>query len=271
MSAGSKLLGKIRGTKSVATTAAAVSKPAASSVAGFPGVWNGVNTAKSATSAVSTGSKVAKFGSKFLGKGLNPLTIAAGLGADYLADKTENKTAKGLLNVGSAALSGAGIGSMIGSIVPGVGTAIGAAVGGLIGGGASLLFGEGKKHLFGESENSNDNEVKQLEQMSKRQDQSQNAQIRAIDNIAEAIKESNKIMTKVIDKQNIDAQFATTRTDTFMNEQNRHADAVATNEKLDKIRDEFAKLTAAFTSFANNMSRQSDNSSSSLSIQPNIA
>lgn len=140
---------------------------------------------------------------------------------------------------------------------------IGAAIGGLIGSGASLLFGK--------KENTNDNELKQLEQMSKRQDLSQNAQIRSIDNIAEAVRETNKTMTKVIDKQSIDAQFTTTRTDTFANEQNRHADAVATNEKLDKIRDEFVKLTAAFTSLANNMSRQHDNSSSLLSVQPNIA
>lgn len=273
----------IRSTKPVATTVANTAKPVANSVAGFPGVWNGINTAERAASAgtnattvaktgklASIGGKALKYG-KYLGKGFNPLGIAAGIGVDYLADKVENKTAKGLLNVGSAALTGASTGAMIGSIIPGVGTVIGGAIGGLIGGGASLLSGEGGKFLFGKNENNNDNEVRQLEQMSKRQDQSQNAQIRAMDNIAEAIKESNKTMTKVIDKQNIDAQFATTRTDTFLNEQNRHADAVATNEKLDKIRDEFVKLTAAFTSLANNMSRQYSNSSSSLSIQPNIA
>lgn len=261
---GKSTIGKIRGTK-----------PVTNSVAGFPGVWNGVNAAShaasagtSVASAAATGGKLAKVGStalkygKYAVKGLNPLGLVAGLGVDYLADKTENKTAKGWLNIGSAALTGASIGAFAGPI--------GAAIGGLIGGGASLLFGEGGKLLFGKNENNNDNEVKQLEQMSKRQDQSQNAQIRSMDNIAEAIKDTNKTMTKVIDKQNIDTQFTTTRTDALMNEQNRHADAVATNEKLDKIRDEFAKLTAAFTSFANNMSRQSINSGSSLSIQSNI-
>lgn len=277
LSVGKNAINWIRGAKPVASTVVNTAKPITNSVAGFPGVWNGVNTVghaasagTSAASTAATGGKLAKLGGTALkyGKyalkgGLNPLGIAAGIGVDYLADKTENKTAKGWLNVGSAALTGASIGAFAGPV--------GAAIGGLIGGGASLLFGEGGKLLFGKSENTNDNEVKQLEQMSKRQDQSQNAQIRSMDNIAEAIRESNKSMTKVIDKQNIDAQFATTRTDTFMNEQNRHADAVATNEKLDKIRDEFIKLTAAFSSLANNMSRQYDNSNSSLSIQPNIA
>lgn len=276
LSVGKSAVNWIRGAKPVASTVANTAKPVASSIAGFPGIWNGIDTAGHAASAgtsvasnAATGGKLAKLGGtalkygKYAVKGLNPLGLVAGLGVDYLADKTENKTSKGWLNVGSAALTGASIGAFAGPV--------GAAIGGLIGGGASLLFGEGGKLLFGKNENNRENEVSQLEQMSKRQDQSQNAQIRSMDNIAEAIRESNKTMTKVIDKQNIDAQFATTRTDTFMNEQNRHADAVATNEKLDKIRDEFVKLTAAFTSLANNMSRQYSNSSSSLSIQPNIA
>lgn len=266
----------IKGVKPVAAVAAATTaaRPVANSVTGFPGVCNGVNTARGATSvgtSAATGSKLANFGSKalklggkFIGKGANPLGLVAGLGIDYLAEKTENKTAKGWLNVGSAAISGASIGALVGGPV-------GAAIGGLIGGGASLLFGEGGKLLFGKSENNNDNEVKQLEQMSKRQDQSQNAQIHSMDNIAEAIRESNKTMTKVIDKQNIDAQFNTSRTDSFLNEQNRHADAVATNDRLDRIRDEFVKLTEAFNNLATSMSRQNNKTDTYLGVPSNIA
>lgn len=252
---GKSAINLARGAKPIATVATTAARPIANSVA---------TTATTGSKLANFGSKALNLGGKFIGKGANPLGLVAGLGVDYLADKTENKTAKGWLNVGSAAISGASIGALVGGPV-------GAAIGGLIGGGASLLFGEGGKLLFGKNENNKENEVKQLEQMTRRQNQSQNAQIRSLDSIAESIRDTNKTMTKVIDKQNIDAQFATSRTDSFLNEQNRHADAIATNDKLDKIRDEFVKLTAAFNSLANNMSRQSNRTDSYLSVPSNIA
>lgn len=245
-----------RGAKPIATVATTAARPITNSVA---------TAATTGSKLANFGSKALKLGGKFIGKGVNPLGLVAGLGVDYVADKTENKTAKGWLNVGSAAISGASIGALVGGPV-------GAAIGGLIGGGASLLFGEGGKLLFGNKENdSTNNEIKQLEQMSRSQNQSQNAQIRSFDSIAESIKDTNKTMTKVIDKQNIDAQFATSRTDSFLNEQNRHADAVATNDRLDRIRDEFVKLTEAFNSLATSMSRQNNKTDTYLGVPSNIA
>jgi len=67
-----------------------------------------------------------------LAKGIVPtalLGLGVEYGSDYLASKTENKTAKRALgSVGAAASYGA-TGALIGSIIPGIGTAIGGAVG----------------------------------------------------------------------------------------------------------------------------------------------
>jgi ABC-type transporter Mla subunit MlaD len=92
---------------------------------------------------------------KGLGKGLGKANIASLLGGFALdataasqlekaqeleeqGKKEEAKKAKNLgkgLDVGSSALTGAGLGATVGSIIPGVGTAIGGAVGGLLGAG----------------------------------------------------------------------------------------------------------------------------------------
>jgi len=248
LNVGKSVIGKIRG----ANPAASVAAP----------------TVAKTGKLASIGGKALKYG-KHLGKGFNPMSIAAGIGVDYLADKVENNTAKGLLNVGSAALTGAGTGAMIGSIIPGVGTVVGGAIGGLIGGGASLLSGEGGKILFNKGKGDENNEIAQLDQMAKRQDQAQNANIHAMDNVVESIKDTNKLLTKVIDKQNNNTQFETSQFDAYTYEHNRHNDAVATNEKLDKIKNEFVKLTDAFNNLANKLTNIVK-SNDSLSVQPNI-
>ena len=57
ISAGKNAVNWIRGVKPIASTATNAAKPIASSVAGFPGVWNGINTTGR---VVSTGTNVGK-------------------------------------------------------------------------------------------------------------------------------------------------------------------------------------------------------------------
>ena len=88
-----------------------------------------------------------------LGKGVagGVGSIAGGLALDYASEKlTESGHEKlgAAANIGSDALTGAGLGATIGSVVPGVGTVIGGAVGGAAGG----LYGlwKNRKTLFGQ-------------------------------------------------------------------------------------------------------------------------
>ena len=73
--------------------------------------------------------------------------LLGGLALDYAGSKAEEaghkKTAAGL-DIGSAALSGAGMGAMLGSVVPGVGNVVGGAVGGVLGAGYGLYQNWGK-------------------------------------------------------------------------------------------------------------------------------
>ena len=135
------------------------------------------NTLLKSTTNLSKGARVMSSLGKVFTKG-NIAAIAGGLIVDKIASSSKEKADKslndaaniqtnnvigfnanvsdlsdkiGLLNesaksrgiekaagVGSAALTGAGIGSMVGSIIPGIGTAIGGAVGGVIGAGVGL-------------------------------------------------------------------------------------------------------------------------------------
>ena len=135
------------------------------------------NTLLKSTTNLSKGARVMTSLGKIFTKG-NIAAIAGGLIVDKIASSSKEKADKsftdaaniqtsnvigfnanvsdlsdkiGLLNesakargiekaagVGSAALTGAGIGSMVGSIIPGIGTAIGGAVGGVIGAGVGL-------------------------------------------------------------------------------------------------------------------------------------
>lgn len=135
------------------------------------------NTLLKSTTNLSRGARVMSSLGKVFTKG-NIAAIAGGLIVDKIASSSKEKADKsftdaakiqtsnvigfnanvsdlsdkiGLLNesaksrgiekaagVGSAALTGAGIGSMVGSIIPGIGTAIGGAVGGVIGAGVGL-------------------------------------------------------------------------------------------------------------------------------------
>ena len=135
------------------------------------------NTLLKSTTNLSKGARVMSSIGKVFTKG-NIAAIAGGLLVDKIASSQKEKADKsftdaaaietsnivgfnanigdlsdkiGLLNdsakargmekaagVGSAALTGAGIGSMVGSIIPGIGTAIGGAVGGVIGAGVGL-------------------------------------------------------------------------------------------------------------------------------------
>jgi hypothetical protein len=63
--------------------------------------------------------------------------LAAGAAGDMATDAGYKKTGAGL-QVGSAALQGAGMGAMIGSVIPVAGTLVGAAVGGALGAGYGL-------------------------------------------------------------------------------------------------------------------------------------
>lgn len=135
------------------------------------------NTFLKSSTNLSKGARVMKSLGKIFTKG-NIAAIAGGLIIDKIASSSKEKADKsftdaaniqtnnvigfnanisdlsdkiGLLNdsakarglekaagVGSAALTGAGIGSMVGSIIPGIGNAIGGAVGGVIGAGVGL-------------------------------------------------------------------------------------------------------------------------------------
>ena len=200
------------------------------------------------TPAINTASKAGmlnKFGKigSVLSKG-NIAGIIGGTALDYAAENVKNKTASGLLNVGSAALTGA----MIGSIIPGIGTAIGASVGGLLGAGASLLAGEGGKKLFGSSDE--ETEMNTLADLQEQQSKASNAQIHSLEDIAETIRESNKTLTRVVEKLSTDAQHNINRREASTTEQSRHNDAVEqlnmtsnTNELLAHIVDSLQQLT----------------------------
>lgn len=166
---------------------------------------------------------LSKVGKALGGKGNIAAMLVSG-GLDIAADQVENKTASGLMNVGSAALGGAATGAMIGSIIPGIGTAVGAAIGGLVGAGGSLLAGEGGQKLFGSSDE--ETEMDALANMQEQQAQASNAQIHSLDDIAEAIRESNKTLTRVVDKMSTDAQQGVNRREASSTEQARHSDAV---------------------------------------------
>ena len=198
---------------------------------------------------VSTASTLSKFG-KFVGGKGNIAAMLGGVAIDTLSDNVENKTASGLMNVGSAALSGAATGAMIGSIIPVIGTGIGAALGGLIGAGGSLLAGEGGQKLFGSSDEQT--EMDTLTNLQEQQAQSSNAQIRSLDDIAESIRESNKTLTRVVEKMSTDAQQDVNRREATTTEQARHSDAVEqlkkttdTNELLQKISDSLKTIASA--------------------------
>ena len=198
---------------------------------------------------VSTASTLSKFG-KFVGGKGNIAAMLGGVALDTLSDNVENKTARGLMNVGSAALSGAATGAMIGSIIPGIGTGIGAALGGLIGAGGSLIAGEGGKKLFGSGDEQT--EMDTLTNLQKQQAQSSNAQIRSLDDIAESIRESNKTLTRVVEKMSTDAQQDVNRREATTTEQARHSDAIEqlkktddTNELLQKISDSLKTIASA--------------------------
>jgi D-alanyl-D-alanine carboxypeptidase len=78
--------------------------------------------------------------------------IVGGLALDFAADKLKESGHEKLgavADIGSSALTGAGIGATIGSVVPGIGTAIGGAVGGLLGTAVGLFQNVGT--LFGSS------------------------------------------------------------------------------------------------------------------------
>lgn len=198
--------------------------------------------------STASASKLSKLG-KYASMGGKAFKIGGGIGGmlggaalDYAADNVENKTASGLLNVGSAALTGAAMGAMFGPI--------GAAVGGLLGAGASLIAGEGGKKLFGSSDEQT--EMDTLTNLQEQQAQSSNAQIRSLDDIAESIRESNKTLTRVVEKMSTDAQQDVNRREATTTEQARHSDAVEqlkktadTNDLLQKIIDSLATIANA--------------------------
>lgn len=198
--------------------------------------------------STASASRLSKLG-KYASMGGKAFKIGGGIGGmlggaalDYAADNVENKTASGWLNVGSAALSGAAMGAMFGPI--------GAAVGGLLGAGASLIAGEGGKKLFGSSDEQT--EMDTLTNLQEQQAQSSNAQIRSLDDIAESIRESNKTLTRVVEKMSTDAQQDVNRREATTTEQARHSDAVEqlkktgdTNDLLQKISDSLAAIANA--------------------------
>lgn len=172
--------------------------------------------------STASASKLSKFG-KYANMGGKAFKIGGGIGGmlggaalDYAADHVENQTASGWLNVGSAALTGAAMGAMLGPI--------GAAVGGLIGAGASLIAGEGGRKIFGSGDEQT--EMDTLTNLQEQQAQSSNAQIRSLDDIAESIRESNKTLTRVVEKMSTDAQQDVNRREASSTEQARHGDAV---------------------------------------------
>ena len=233
------------------------------------GLSGGAQAESTAANATKM-SRLASIGSK-IGPKTNIASILGGFALDYAADHVENDKLSGGLHLGSAALSGAGTGAMIGSLIPipGAGTAIGAILGAGIGIGSSLLFGEGGKKLFGSNEENN--EMQQLEQMQAQQNQASTAEIHALESIAEAIRDNNKILTKVSEKQNVDAQPQINRHEASTNEQNRHADAVTTNDTLQKILEKFDSLALAFNNLATSITNAAAKDNPSLlGMTPNI-
>lgn len=174
-----------------------------------------MNSTASATKLGKLGKYASMGGKAFkIGGGIGGMLGGAAL--DYAADHVENQTASGWLNVGSAALTGAAMGAMLGPI--------GAAVGGLLGAGASLIAGEGGRKIFGSSDEQT--EMDTLTNLQEQQAQSTNAQIRSLDDIAESIRESNKTLTRVVEKMSTDAQQDVNRREASSTEQARHGDAV---------------------------------------------
>ena len=200
-----------------------------------------MNSTASATKLGKLGKYASMGGKAFkIGGGIGGMLGGAAL--DYAADNVENKTASGWLNVGSAALSGAAMGAMFGPI--------GAAVGGLLGAGASLIAGEGGRKIFGSSDEQT--EMDTLTNLQEQQAQSSNAQIRSLDDIAESIRESNKTLTRVVEKMSTDAQQDVNRREATTTEQARHSDAIEqlkktgdTNDLLQKISDSLATIANA--------------------------
>ena len=200
-----------------------------------------MNSTASATKLGKLGKYASMGGKAFkIGGGIGGMLGGAAL--DYAADNVENKTASGWLNVGSAALSGAAMGAVFGPI--------GAAVGGLLGAGASLIAGEGGRKIFGSSDEQT--EMDTLTNLQEQQAQSSNAQIRSLDDIAESIRESNKTLTRVVEKMSTDAQQDVNRREATTTEQARHSDAVEqlkktgdTNDLLQKISDSLATIAYA--------------------------
>ena len=173
--------------------------------------------------STASASKLSKLG-KYANMGGKAFKIGGGIGGmlggaalDYAADHVENQTASGWLNVGSAALSGAAMGAMFGG-------PIGAAIGGILGAGASLIAGEGGRKIFGSG--NEQTEMDTLTNLQEQQAQSSNAQIRSLDDIAESIRESNKTLTRVVEKMSTDAQQDVNRREASSTEQARHGDAV---------------------------------------------
>jgi hypothetical protein len=191
-----------------------------------------INSTANATKLSKLG-KFASVGGKLLKMGGGGIGSILGGGLlDYIADKVENKTVSGLLNVGSAALSGALLGR--------VGGPAGMVVGGILGAGASLLAGEGGKKLFGSSNERTDMDT--LSNMTQQQVQAANAQIHTAEDTAESLKETNKILTRVVEKMSTDAQQGVNRREASSAEQARQKDAAElikktgdTNALLDTI------------------------------------
>jgi len=202
--------------------------------------------------STASASKLGKLG-KYASMGGKAFKIGGGIGGmlggaalDYAADNVENKTASGWLNVGSAALSGAAMGAMFGPI--------GAAVGGLLGAGASLIAGEGGKKLFGSSDEQT--EMDTLTNLQEQQAQSSNAQIRSLDDIAESIRESNKTLTRVVEKMSTDAQQDVNRREATTTEQARHSDAVEQLKKTGDTNDLLQKISDSLAAIANVLGMQ---------------
>lgn len=219
------------------------------------------------STALKSAGKLGRVGG-ILSKG-NLAGIVGGLALDYAADNVENRKLSGALNVGSAALSGAATGAMIGSIIPGLGTAIGGAIGGVLGAGASLFAGEGGEKLFGSS--NEDNEVTKLNELQEEQAKASQAEIKSLDDIAEAIRDSNKTLTRVVEKMSTDAQQGIHRHEATTTEAARHEDAktqqdltVTTNKTLNDIKVALEELTKGI------MSLMSSNRANPYTVKSNI-
>jgi hypothetical protein len=107
--------------------------------------------------------------------------------------------------------------------------------------------------------------------MQAQQNQASTAEIHALESIAEAIRDNNKILTKVSEKQNVDAQPQINRHEASTNEQNRHADAVTTNDTLQKILEKFDSLALAFNNLATSITNAAAKDNPSLlGMTPNI-